>query len=330
MGGPLYHLMRAWRFLPEKALLIFSTAFGFAVCISAFLVLLRLLRERPALSRLQALGFALICIGFGTTIMLTLTRVDGVLEPATDRFQIWAMLVWLGLAIFGCETESIIRRRLWIAVFLLFPAAAFPSQLDWGARLSEYRTRVDNSLLAYQVYLPVARDAEKALHWNWENKLPHLFPVLERIRHDSLNIFADGKAQWLNKTLPDTESMRECAMQIEKQEFIHADELIDVGRYSEAEKYAVTFAQPTEKVGKRWQMDVGESRWDYGVVANAAGIIRGLVEPVHHSLLPRFKGVLNESYNAYAVIRTDGDSVANTPGQLVLFVAGRPLCKHAL
>lgn len=330
MGGPLYHLLRAWRFLPENILLQLSYAFGLLVCIATFLFVFRLLRDRPAMSRLHVMALTLVCIGFGTTIMLTLTRVDGVLDPATDRFQIWALLVWIGLAISWCETTSLSCRRCWMVVFLVFPAAAFPSQLDWGARLAEYRTRVDNSLLAYQVYLPVAKDAEKALHWNWENKLPHLFPVLEKIRYEKRNIFADGKAAWLDQTQPLVDTLRECDMRIQKQESITAGELIDVRQYPDAAKYVVKFTQPDELVGKRWMIDVGESDWEYGVVANAAGVIRGLAQPVRNSRLPRFNGLLNDAYNAYAVTRTDGDMSTGDSHQLLLFAAGKPLCRYSL
>lgn len=330
MGGPLYHLLRAWRFLPEAVLLPLSSACGLLLCGTVLILMWRLLRERPVMSRLRTLGLTLICIGSGTTIMLTLTRVDGVLEAATDRFQIWALLVWIGLAVFLCDKSAGVVRRAWMMFFFLFPVMAFPSQLDWGARLAEYRTRVDNALLAYQVYLPVAKDAEKALHWNWENKLPHLFPVLERIRRDQLNIFADGKAAWLGKVLPPTDALRVCDVSVKKQEPIVADELLATVQYPEADKYAVNSLSADATVGMRWQLMIAEPAWDYGLLANGSGVVRGLVQPVSHSHLPRFSGLLNESYNAYAVARVDGDSTQGMSHQMVLIAAGIPVCRYGL
>ncbi|HSC76400.1 MAG TPA: hypothetical protein VLB90_09225, partial [Pseudomonadales bacterium] len=204
MGGPLYHLLRAWQILPETALSPIATGFGVLVCLLAGLVFWQRLQRRSAVDSLDALAIALILIGFGTTGLLTLTRVEGVLDPSVDRFQIWALLVWSGLSVLLYRGITPAGQRGWQVFFLVFPLLALPAQLDWGARLAEYRTRVDNALLAYQVYLPVSADAEKALHWNWQNKLSHLFPVLAELRMQHLNIFTSGAADWLGKPLPPT------------------------------------------------------------------------------------------------------------------------------
>ena len=152
MGGPLYHLLRAWKILPESALSPIATGFGVLVCLLATLALWQRLQRRLAIDEqvkidaLDALMITLILIGFGTTFLLTLTRMEGVLDPAVDRFQIWALLVWLGVSVLLYRGMTPSGQRGWQLFFLLFPLLALPAQLAWGARLAEYRTRVDNAL----------------------------------------------------------------------------------------------------------------------------------------------------------------------------------------
>lgn len=326
MGGPLYHLLRAWQVLPESMLSSVATGFGMLVTMMAGLVLWQRLWRRAVMDSLDALAVVLVLIGFGTAFLLTLTRVEGVLDPAVDRFQIWALLIWLGLSILLYRSITPTGRRGWQLLFLVFPILALPAQLDWGARLAEYRTRVDNALLSYQVYLPVAMDAEKALHWNWQNKLPHLFPVLETLRVQHRNLFADGAADWLGQPLPASAELPECQWTLVRQETITtgdllAGDLLNVSAVPDAASYFVAAAPAPQQIGQRWYADVAEPVWDVGLVADNSGVIRGLLQPVRNSLLPRYSGVVHDQYNAYGVARLEQPAA-----RILLLRSGEPLC----
>jgi hypothetical protein len=325
MGGPLYHLLRAWRVLPETQLLHAATAFGVLVCVLAVMLLWQRLVRRGAMDRLDALAITLVLIGFGSAFLLTLTRVEGVLDPAVDRFQIWALLVWLGVSILLYRALTADAQRALRVFFFLFPLLALPAQLDWGARLAEYRTRVDNALLAYQVYLPVAEDAEKALHWNWQNKLPYLFPVLENLRVQHRNIFANGAAEWLGKPLPATAGLPACQWSLVRQEIIVAGDLLSVPAVAGAEDYVVPATTAHQQLGQRWYMSIGEPVWDTGLMSDTSGVVRGLLHRVRSSRLPRFSGVLHDDYNAYGVARLEQPA-----HQILLLNNGQPLCVAAL
>lgn len=325
MGGPLYHLLRAWRVLPEAQLLHVATAFGVLVCVLAVMLLWQRLLRRGAMDSLDALAIALVLIGFGSSFLLTLTRVEGVLDPAVDRFQIWALLVWLGVSILLYRALTPDAQRVQRVIFFLFPLLALPAQLDWGARLAEYRTRVDNALLAYQVYLPVTADAEKALHWNWQSKLPHLFPVLETLRARHLNIFANGATDWLGKPLPATTGLPACQWSLVRQETVVAGDLLGVPAVAGAERYAVPTTSAQQQLGQRWYANIDEPVWDTGLVADSADVVRGLMQPVRNSRLPRFSGVLHDDYNAYAIARLEQPA-----RQILLLNKGQPLCMVSL
>jgi hypothetical protein len=254
--------------------------------------------------------------------------VEGVLDPVVDRFQIWVLLVWLGLSLLLYRSVTPVGRRGWHVLVILFPLLALPAQLDWGARLAEYRTRVDNALLAYRVYLPVADDAEKALHWNWQNKLPHLFPVLEYLRANQLNIFSDGSAAWLGKPIPDVTGLPACQWSLVRQDKILAADLLQVSAIPGAEAYEVTGASPEQQVGLRWYANMGANvggAWDAGLIADSSGVVRGLFYPVQHSVLPRFSGLIHDEYNAYGIARLEQPA-----SQFVLLEQGRPICTAAL
>jgi len=335
MGGPLYHLLRAWQILPEAALSSIATGFGVLVCLLAALALWQRLQRRLTkadlvkIDALDALAITLILIGFGTTFLLTLTRVEGVLDPAVDRFQIWALLVWWGVSVLLYRAMTSRGQRGWQLLFLLFPLLALPAQLDWGARLAEYRTRVDNALLAYQVYLPVADDAEKALHWNWQNKLPDLFPVLENLRASHRNIFTNGAADWLGKTLPATADLPGCQWVLVKQEIIVANDLLNVASIAGAEPYVVTATSTEQPLGQRLYASVTELEWNTGLVADNNGMVLGLLQPVRSSRLPRFNALIHDSYNnnynAYGIARLD-----QPIAQILLLKHNQPLCRASL
>ena len=325
MGGPLYHLLRAWQIVPEATLSLVATGFGVLVCLLAGLALWQRLQRRVAMDSLDALALALVLIGFGSAFLLTLTRVEGVLDPAVDRFQIWALLVWLGVSLLLYRMMTPGAQRGWRCLFWLFPLLALPSQLDWGARLAEYRTRMDTALLAYQVYLPVTQDAERALHWNWQNKLPYLFPVLENLRASHRNIFTGGAVDGLGKALPVVANLPACQWSLVHQEMIVAADLLDVSAITGAGPYVVTATSAEQPLGQRWYMNVAGPEWDAGLIADSGGTVRGLLQPVRHSRLPRFSGVLHGEYNAYGVARIEQPAT-----QLMLLRHGQPLCIAAI
>lgn len=325
MGAPLYHLLRAWQIFPETVLASIATGIGVLICVLACLVLWQRLQRRMVLDALDALSLVLVVIGFGSTVLLTLTRVEGVLDPAVDRFQIWALLVWCGLSVLLYRTVTPAGQCTWRVLFLLFPLLALPAQLDWGARLAEYRNRVDNALLSYQVYLPVADDVEKALHWNWQNKLPHFFPVLENLRVSHRNIFTGGAADWLGKPLPVIAGLPACQWSLVRTKTIVASDLLNVTAIVGAEPYVVTASSMEQPLGQRWYMNVAEREWDAGLIADSSGVVRGLLQPVHNSHLPRFSGMLHDEYNAYGIARLE-----QAASQFLLLNRGQPWCLSSL
>jgi hypothetical protein len=336
MGGPLYHLLRAWRVLPEVWLTGVATAAGILVAVASLHRLLLLLRWRPALDRLDAVLVALICIGFGSVIMLTMARVEGVLDGRVDRFQIFALLVWVGLSVLLYRCATVSGKKIWQCVFVLFPLLAMPAQLDWGARLAEYRQRVEISLLSYQVYLPVASDAEKALHWNWQGKLADLLYVLEHIRHEHKNVFATGAADWLGKSLPATDLLPVCSVVLQKQQLIATEDLLNIQEIPGSEAYrrpTTAKANTGDAVGMRWWLTVESMHWDYGLIADQTHTVRGLLLPLQRNRLPRFASVREGNFpdvddtvaNAYGVTRTDG-SINTEQHAVVLMRNKQPLC----
>lgn len=329
MGGPAYHLLRAWHLLSEETLVSLAASVGMLVCLLTLFVLWQFWRRREKNDALDVVAITLILIGFGTVALLLLTRVDGVLDPTVDRFQIWALLVWLGSSVLLYRRIETMRiettsRKYWQIFFLVFPVLALPSQLDWGARLAEYRVRVDNALLAYQVYLPVAADAEKALHWNWQGKLPHLFSVLENLRVTQRNVFADGAAAWLGKPLPVGSDVPVCRWFVVRTTVLHAADLLDVTPYPNAGHYAVATVSPASVVGESWYGQLDEAAWNYGLIADSAGIVRGLLQPVRASLLPRANGLRYSGGNAYGIARTD------QAAKLLVMDHGKPRCVAVL
>jgi hypothetical protein len=324
MGAPAFHLLRAWRIFSEDMLVFFDAGIGALVCVLAVYSLWVSVKHREKNDALDMLAIALILIGFGTVALLMLTRVEGVLDPTVDRFQIWALLVWLGVSLLLYRRIAPTTQRWCCVFFLIFPLMALPSQLDWGARLAEYRTRVDNALLAYQVYLPVAEDAEKALHWNWQGKLPHFFPILEKMRTEQRNVFADGAWRWLGQPLPaDAQHLPTCHWSVLRAKPLHASDMLDVQPYPQAERY-ITTAAPTAIVGWRWYGNLDEPAWDVGLVADASGVVRGLLHATHSSVLPRASGLMNGDGNAYGVAKLEKAAT------LVVLRKGVGVCQHSL
>jgi hypothetical protein len=329
MGGPIYHLLRSWRVADEQTLIYISSTCGAFITVTALLQFFTLLRKRPSFNTFSSICVALLCFGAGSTVMLTMSRLDDFLDMTADRFQIFALLVWIGTSGLYCCVATPAAVRRWEMFFIAFPLLVFPSQLDWGARLAEYHARVDNALLSYQVYLPVRSDAEKALHWNWQNKLPALFYVLEHLRTDHKNIFFRGQADWLGKPLKPDDAIPECELTVQKTEWIVASDLLDVTSYNAATNYNIPYAQKETLVGQRWYMNAINLQWDYGILVDqTTDTVDGLIQKVTDSKLPRANGLIRHSYNAHGVSRLINS--ASTDHTLVLFQAQKPICTSNL
>ncbi len=343
MGGPVYHLLRSWRFVSDPFLFLIANGVGVCVTLFALTQLLQLLRTRPPMHAFQTLCVTLICIGAGSTVMLTMSRLDDFLDFTVDRFQIFALLVWIGTSGLCISTAQPTTIRRWEILWILFPLLAFPAQLDWGARLAEYRTRVDNALLSYQVYLPVREDAEKALHWNWESKLPDFFSVLEHIRATQKNIFYHSRSEWLGKPFAVAKALPQCQLHVDHISPVKASDLLDASVVTPPYRISITtnntasesITTPDVVVGQRWflsidtsPLDATNNNWDGGLILNEQNIVEGLIHPVRYSRLPRANGLLHDDVNAYGVARFSQTSSGSH--QLVLFNQQTPLCRQAL
>lgn len=329
MGGPLYHLLRSWHLMDEQQLAVFATRAGIVITVCAVWQFIQRLRQRQPLSLFASLCVALLCFGAGSCLMLSMSRLDEFLDFTVDRFQIFALLVWIGsVGLHICHAHPAVIRR-WEIGFIVFPLLALPAQLDWGARLAEYRNRVDMALLAYQVYLPVQADAERALHWNWENKLPAFFNVLEYLRTTHSNVFYDGLAQHLTQTWTEASTLPTCSATVVRTQPILARELLTVTHWPTAHRYAIPDAGNDDRIaGQRWFFQYNNTDWDGGVLLDAQHTVRGLVLPIHHSRLPRTSGLWHDAFNAYGIHRQDNAS--ESVRSLVLLRAHQPVCQQPL
>lgn len=328
MGGPFYHVLRSWHIGNDATLTVLASGFGCLVTACALWQFIHLLRHRPPVSWFASLCVTAMCIGAGSCLMLSMSRLDDYLDFTVDRFQIFALLVWIGtVGLCFCRAQPTVVRR-WEMAFVLFPLLAMPAQLDWGARLAEYRNRVEIALLAYQVYLPVQADAERALHWNWENKLPAFFNVLENIRHTRSNIFHNGLATSLGKPIITHSNLPLCNTALTRTQTIHASDLLDVTAWPAAHDYVVQTTGDAA-AGQRWFFQSPSSlAWDGGVLLDTQHTVRGLILPIHNSALPRANGLVHDEFNAYGINRQDP---AHSPiRSLVLLHEHVPVCAQTL
>lgn len=325
MGGPVYHLLRSWHLVTdEQYLSILATGAGSIVTAFALYRFIALLRTRPPMLPFQSLCVALMCFGAGSCLMLSMSRLDGFLDFTVDRFQIFAVLVWIGTAglwITHCQPASV---RRWEMLFVIFPLLAFPAQLDWGARLAEYRNRVDMSLLPYQLYLPITQDAERALHWNWENKLPAFFSVLEYTRSAQKNIFHDGMAAQVGKHYTVPHALPACPLHENLAMYINTDQLMPVPDVPAAHPYRTEHPASAVNLARQWRWMIPDTSWNSGLLLDRHNTVRGLAKPVQHSRLPRANGLRHTTFNAHGIMRLD--TSGNTAVSLLLLQDGHPVC----
>mgnify|MGYP003516203026 CR=1 FL=1 len=154
--------------------------------------------------------------------------------------------------------------------------------------------------------------------------------MLEALRVQRWNLFADGAADWLGQPLPvnlqANTGLPECQWTLVRQEIITASDLLagdllDASVVPGAAPYVVAATSAQQQIGQRWYANVAEPVWDVGLVADNSGIIHGLLQPVQSSRLPRYSGVVHGRYNAYGVVRLEQPAA-----RILLLRGGEPLC----
>lgn len=322
-GGPIYYLLKSFRFIDtEKAKLVASILSVIATSL-AILLLIHLLRLRRSLSLYLTLCCALMLVGLGTAALISFTRNPFFLDVWVDRYQLWATLFWLGFVPL-CYMEldhiawlknnrlHLYIKKLLLSAILLFPILALPSQLDMGARLSEYKIRVQQALLVFQVGIPDKSSAEEALHWNWQNKLSPFFAVLHNLQIHKKNIYYHSLADTLGKPIQ-TVAIKQhealTSLHIKKIDRITRADLLDITAIKNTEHFAEYVAPAADDIAAyQVKAYVTTARpWTQVLVTNPEGIVIGLGVFIKHSAFPRSHlKRINADYNLFAVIRNDG------------------------
>jgi hypothetical protein len=294
-AGPVYYLLKSWRFCDPEQLKDFASFIGVLGSAYGIYRIWDLFKVPRRLSIFETLCYTLMLIGIGTAALVSVTRYEMFLDVWVDRYQIWAVLFWAGLL-----PLTFIRYggNKWLARVLLclmavFPVAAFPSQLDLGSRLYEYKARVQEALLFYQVEVADRQAAMDALHWDWKSKLDNLFYVMNEIKNRNKNVFYNSPARYLGKSIQaltleyEWESV---SLQQKKIRQIGPSDLLPNTPFTVRKAYS-------------FYSDVPEDRdWDYAVRVDEEKIIRGIGTRVKHSQLPRpVKNFSIRKYNLFAV-----------------------------
>lgn len=310
LGGPVWHLLRPLPWFNSPLGMVLAKGAGYVFGGFSLAYLFRQIVLRKLRGNLALLSCALQLTGWGTLALLTITRPEPMLDISIDRFQIWALLVWLGLLLAYWPVVGF--RRVLLPLALLFPLVALPSQLDWGARLAEYHNRTAQGLLSWMIALPVANDAERALHWNWQQKIEPMQQVLARAEQDQANLYRLLPPQTLGERVAE---LPQCAAKLERLRLLPI-----VGR----ELYQPPEALKQGVVGWRLYGELPDaSRAAVLLDADRAAI--GYTLPITHSLLPRSSGVRHGGYNVY------GAAKANLPPVfLVRYQAGQAVCEIRL
>jgi len=313
-SGPIFFLLKSWRIFELETCKQIATILGISASIFGLVILVWTAWRRPSLSIFQQLSHAMIFLGLGTAALISLTRGPNFLDVWVDRYQIWGTLFWTGflpLSYFFLKKVSLFLSRALIILLGCLPLLALPSQLDMGSRLYEYKIRVQESLLFYQVGIPDKKAAQEALHWNWENKLPFLFFVLEELKKQHKNIYYKNPAEYLGHPLEELDARWNLIPIIpESQQIkpIRKNELLSMAQYPSLEKFSgFSPASNIEIVGHEVTAKIPEGViWEYAVSTNNENIINGIGIHVHHSFLPRpSKTFIKRNYNFYAVVRYD-------------------------
>lgn len=312
LGGPLWHLVRSVPLFNNPQSLLLARLLGYVIGAVSLIYLARAVLGRRLhgedYSSLAVLACALQLTGWGSLLLLTITRPAGMLDITIDRFQIWALLMWLGLLIGLWQWRP--ARLVLLPLVAVFPLAALPSQLDWGARLAEYHNRTAQSLLPWMLELPLAADAERALHWNWQQKIAPMQQVLARAHVEQKNLYLLIPNQALGAKV---DNLPACT------QLFTRSRLLPI---TEKELWPALMDAPSLRVG--WRL-FAQYPWD---VADSVALldgdrkIIGKALPIRHSLLPRVSGMRHGGYNLYGL--TKGESA---PEFLIVFRSGSPHCE---
>lgn len=307
-SGPIYYLLKSYRFIDIEVLQ--TTAIWIsAIAVTGSLFLLGWISwRRPTLSVFLDMCVAMVLLGLGSSIMITFIRTGGFLDTWVDRYQIWAILFWCGFLPLCCYA---LKRTLPLFVMGCLSLVALPSQLDMGARLSEYNIRVEQSLLAYQIGLPEREAAEDALHWNWENKLPYFFTVWDYLRREEKNIFRSVPVGLLGSAITtDTghANIPDITLKHLRELPIYQTHLLDLHSIPQATNFALAPSANQAISGYKiyTKVDAGLD-WDYAIWVNEAGSITGLGIKISQNRLPRGNlKYIKSDYNLYSVVRNEG------------------------
>jgi len=316
-GGPIYYLLKSYRFFDAAHIRQIASAISVIATSAGILLLFRLLIKRRTLSIFSTLCCALVLVGLGTAALISFTRNPFFLDVWVDRYQIWGTLFWLGFLPLcyielGALQKNIYVQKTFLVFLFIFPLTALPSQLDMGARLAEYKIRVQQSLLTYQAGIPDKRSAEEALHWNWENKLSPFFSVLNYLKVQKKNIYYGSLPDALGKNIDDfkiQEYTPVLSLRINATDNIARADLLNLKAIATSGTF-VSFDAPAGSniVARQLKAEVVTSgRWTQVLTTNEAGIINGLGIVINHSRLPRSQlKYINADYNLFAVVRNDG------------------------
>lgn len=308
-AGPVYYLLKSYRFIDIESLQSVAVWISTSAVACSLLMLGWLICKRDDVSPFLHLCIAMVLIGLGSTTMITFIRTGGFLDVWVDRYQIWAILFWCG---FIPSVFLLLKKNISVAVVALLPLLAMPSQLDMGARLSEYNIRVRQALLTYQAGLPEREAAEDALHWNWENKLPYFFIVWSHLEKGKKNIFASEPLSLLGQSAgavwPDHHEPLQTTIDVLREDPVYQADLLDISGIPEAHSYRRAPETSDQLVGNKVYAKVdARIKWDYAVWLNSAGVIVGIGIRIDHNPLPRGNlNQVNKGYNLFGVIRNEG------------------------
>ncbi len=317
-AGPLFYLLKSFHLFDAASIKTFASLVSVIVTSLALLMFVRQLLRNQPVNCFASLCYGLMMLGLGTAALISLTRPVFFLDVWVDRYQIWAMMFWLGLLMLCyqqlTDSASIKLRQAVLLIMFCWPIAALPSQLDLGARLSEYKIRVSGALLAFQVGLPIKSDAKDAMHWSWEYKLPYFFYVWEAIQQQHKSVFIEAWPRYIHQdvknvlsdyktTTFDLNGLRKVP--------VMRDELVNPVEYPYANNHKQLeqqWPQPEQDiVGYKLYATVPDDiDWDFGLISNQQGKVIGLMQPIHYSPLPRANiNYRPKQHNGYGV--TDND-----------------------
>jgi hypothetical protein len=298
-AGPIYYLLKGFSF-PENLCEITGLIIAVPATLAGVAFFAILLLRRAPLVKFDVICLASMLLYYGSSALISFSRNSLFLDVFVDRYQIWAMFFWLGFIpliyrkYLGTHFPRI--ARLALVLMLLFPVAAYPSQMNLGVKLAEYKNRVNGSLLVLRAGYFHERDLKSALHWNWITKLPHFLYTFSKINEHNKNIFWQYPYPDFSADLKSVENL---PVQPGNTLFkLVASDIISKSRQMDPEPYIK--ASNANKAwlpdwksplrtgnGYRLKLKADHHHWQFGVITDEHHKVIGLLQPVKHSLLPR-------------------------------------------